>query len=164
MMPRPAGRTVVAFALITILAPPMGGADAPLKVCVSAGDGSGFVQPDARDSARDLVGALRNKRSVQIVDDCKNADVRVRVDKRFTRDSGSAIATGSGTVAAAAAVEEQVVVATLMVGDYSTEVVGIDWWSWKSAAGKLAGNIEKWIKENRKQILAGKTKEGALPQ
>lgn len=153
MIRRPFACTLTALTLVL----PTGrlrGEEAPLKVYVFAGDSSGFVQPDARDSAPDLTGALRGKRSVRVVDARESADVCVRVDRRFKRDSGSAIATGSGPMVAAAAVEEQVVVATLIVGDYSTEVVGADWWSWKSAAGKLAGNIDKWLKENKQQIRA----------
>jgi hypothetical protein len=154
MIRRPFVRTLAAMTLALLPAERLGAEEAPLKVYVFAGDSSGFVQPDAKDSARDLTGALRSKRSLRVVMVREDADVCVRVDKRFTRDSGSAIATGSGPVVAAAAVEEQVVVATLIVGDYSTEVVGIDWWSWKSAAGKLAGNIDKWLKENKQQIRA----------
>ncbi len=122
---------------------------------MSAGDpASGFVQPDAKDSARDLTAALSGKKSMRLVTDRAQADVWVRVDKRFRRGTGSAIASGSGTTVGAAQVEDQVVSATLIVGDYTAELEGADWWSWKSAAGKLAKTIDKWIKENNEQIVS----------
>jgi hypothetical protein len=133
-----------------------------VTVYVFAGDPtSGFVSPDARDSARDLTGALAGKRVVRVVTEREKADIWVRIDRRYLRPSGSAIATGNSTMVAASQVEEQVVCATLIIGQYATPIEGIDWWSWKSAAGKLAKNIDRWVKENGEQIRARRTSKDA---
>ena len=78
------------------------------------------------------------------------------------RNTGSSIAVAvpndTSVVASQAPVEEQVVSATLITGDYSTEIVGANWWSWKAAAGQLANAIEKWVKENKEQVIARRPK------
>src|SRR5260221_8147473 len=108
---------------------------------------------------RDLSESLRKRKAIRLVDDRGKADVWIRVDRRFKRGTGSAIATGGGPTVAASEIEDQVVSATLVAGDYTTEIVGADWWSWKSAAGKLAGDVEKRLQENKERLLSRRAKQ-----
>jgi hypothetical protein len=134
--------------------------DTVISVFVSAGNpATGFVDPDSKDSAKDLKQNLRKKKSIRLVEDQAKADVWVRVERRYKQGNGGQVAVQtSPTTAVAAAMEDQVVVATLIAGDYSTPLVGADWYSWGSAAGKLGGAIEKWVKENREQLIARRPK------
>jgi len=135
-----------------------------ITVFVSAAtDASGFVSPDATDSAKDLSDALRKKKGLRLVDRKERADVWIRIDRRFTRnrDSGGRLEVDVDNATATIRqrpVEEGVLVATLSVGDYSTEVTAAAAWTWKSIAGQLAKAVERWINENRERVLARRPK------
>ncbi len=134
--------------------------DGAIRVHVFAGDPkAGFVDPEAKDSARDLTEALRKKKAVRLVNEQDKADVWVRVDKRFIRATGGAVATDTGSTAVAVPLDEHVVQATLGAGDYSTEIAGANDWGYKRAAGKLADKVEKWLEQNRDQLLSRRPKE-----
>jgi hypothetical protein len=128
-------------------------------VYVSAAHGpSGFVSPDAKDSAPDLTEALRTKRGLRLVNDRAKADVWIRVDKRFPRNTGGSVAVGAvnnpTVTATAIPLQEAVVLATLRAGDDTTELAGATGWTWKAAAGQLADQVQNWVKENKARLAA----------
>ena len=128
-----------------------------IRVYVSAGE-SDLVDPDARDSANDLRDNLRQRR-ILVVEHRDAADVWVRVDKRHKGPSGLQLGMATGpTTALGIPIEEQVVFATLLVGDYSLEMVGRHTRSWKAAAGQVAKQVEKWINENSARLVARRSK------
>ncbi len=140
---------------VTLVVGAAGGEDA-ICVYVYAGDArASFVDPEAKDSARDLTEALRKKKIVRIVVEKDRADVWVRVEKRFKRE------TGGGVVAGAVIVpnDEHVVQATLGAGDFTSEIAGTNEWGWKRAAGNLANKIANWVAENREQLLSQRSKK-----
>lgn len=123
---------------------------------------SGFVDAklkDRLDSTKDLLLHL-DKKTVRVVQTREEATIVVEVLGRSTDESSTRVLTRepwTGSVGSKARTQK-VVVAKLTVGDYSTDLIGINEENdyspgyWSLAAARVAGQIEKWIKDNRAQL------------
>lgn len=126
-----------------------------VRVFVTSGDGStDFVDPDAKSSAEDVTANLRRRKGIVVADSEVGADMVVRVLRRSRGRSGRSLAIAtSPTTAVAAPILERVVVASIAVGEFAQEMNGAHTRSWGAASGKLADQIDAWIRENRARIL-----------
>ncbi len=139
-------------------------ANAQARVYVyTAADSSGIVDDASKaraDAVRDIVGKLRGKRAVTVVDDQGHADLTLEVLSRQFEDVGAATASripGTG-VTQAYANKRAAIHARLrsLNVDYSTEVVGgapgtyLN--AWGSAAGDVAAKVEKFVRENKDKL------------
>lgn len=126
-----------------------------VRVFVTSGDGrTDFVDPDAKASAEDVKKAFQGRKDIVVAESEESSDLVIRVLRIFRHQSGrSAAVTTSPTTAVTSPVLERVVVATMSAGTYTQEVNGAHARSWGAASGRLADQIEKWIRENRTRIL-----------
>ena len=126
-----------------------------IRVFVTSGDGgTDFVDPDAKASAADVKKDFRGRKGIVVADSEVGADLVVRVLQRFRGRSGRSVAVAtSPTTAVAAPILERVVVASIIVGDFTQEMNGAHTRSWAAASDKLVDQIENWIRENRARIL-----------
>jgi len=121
----------------------------PVKVYLFTAPTSGFVDADSKrvDSVKDVRRELEHKRKVlTLVDTREAADVVVEILRRSQSEFGV-----SGVL-------QNVVESELSVPamGYSVSLKGGSGLPqpplWRTAAASLAGNIEKWIKDNRDKV------------
>ena len=160
MLSRSLGRTRVALGclLAGLLIGQVGSATQPgvtVRVFVTHGDGhTEFVDPDAKASAEDVKKALRGRKGILVADTEAAADVVVRVLHRSREQTGRSVAIAtSPTMVVAGPVRERVVVASIIVGNFSQEMSGAHVRSWGAAAGKLVDQVEARVRENRSRII-----------
>jgi hypothetical protein len=108
-----------------------------LRVFCAGVTKDGFQSPDVRDSVRDLRGALRGKqKTLYLVDGPEGADVVVVVEGRERVGS------------------DRTVYAKLLVGAVEEPLRGSDDLFWSLAADEVAGQVDRWLKANRAQLMA----------
>lgn len=135
--------------------------DDRLWVFVAAGEPEApFVDPDLLESAQQVSRELGKKKGLGVPRKAGEADVQIRILRRLRRPSGySGVVATSPTTAFALPFDEYALVASLVVGDYAQERTGAHTGSWRGAAGKLADQIERWVRQNREQLLARRGKQ-----
>jgi TusA-related sulfurtransferase len=141
----------------------------PVSVLVRASGESGFSAPGVADSIKDLKNSLKGKKLVILTDDPAAAEIVIEVLGRFKDFRGETYSTATAVNDNTATVKttqkkSAVVAAKLIVGDYSTELVGeaggvgrFGFGAWGDAANQIAKQIEDFIKENNAQLLAKRT-------
>jgi len=133
-------------------------AQAPITVYVfTSAPASGFVDEASKhraDATKELTDKLRKKKSITVVEMREGADVVVEV-------KSAAIAAGAlhsrvnplGGGIKTSAQKEYHIETSLSVGDYSTPITAQATFT-SIATGKIADDVEKWVKENRDRVLA----------
>ena len=127
----------------------------PLFLTTPAATG-GFTDPDKEraDTMKDLTEALRGEKNIRRVATREEANAVIEVlDRKVREDSGKLTQMMGGKH------EVKRINLKLSVGEYSTDLQAESAGggfsmsgSWKQAAGKAAGLVEKWVEESRAQI------------
>jgi hypothetical protein len=137
----------------------------PMNVYVRGAEAGGFVTPDVGDSVKDLNKALGGKKVLRLVPASEEADLVVTVVSRGLQETGRRIYRSRSTRHSYRSTSSKetvkVVRATLAAGGYKLPMFGVDDLWWGSAAGDLAGKIDKWVKGNYGQLLARREKKEA---
>jgi len=118
----------------------------------SAGAANGLTDPskDNQDSVKDLKGALKGKKILALVERAEDADLVLTVQNR-SRAAFTATAVGPGRDVALAVTlkykdTESMLSASALGG------AGITGGAWKKAAGKIADQVEGWVKDNAAKL------------
>ncbi len=133
----------------------------------------GFVDDTLKgqqDSFADLTERLQKTKSFEVVSDAGIADVTIEIRGRGWKETGetrteTTIASVFGVPnissrTSADTTKEATVV--LKAGTYEKEFSARRdqmFGAWKAIAGRLAGDIDKWVKENRATLLARREKK-----
>ena len=145
-----------------------GDAPAGPLVQVFCGSSGGFAPPEVGDSIKDLQRALQRKdRTLRLVASPDQADLLLEVTGRQERGVGPArwetksTRSGSSYKTTTRQVQDtvKVVSARLRAGSFALELEGTDVAFWGSAAGNLASQVEKWVKQNQEELLAHRVGE-----
>jgi outer membrane protein assembly factor BamE (lipoprotein component of BamABCDE complex) len=161
-------RLVFAVLSLTLLAAPCALAQQLVNVFVQS-DNNGFSAAGATDSALDLQKSLRNKKSLRVVDSPSEADVIVRIDSRDQRKEVDGYTTnrntsdhGRSSTKTTTANDKTIraLHATLMAGDYTQALDAESDMSWRFAADNIAGQVERWTKQNYSRLMAVRTSGG----
>jgi hypothetical protein len=151
----------LALGMLAPVASSFGGQDGaePIRVQCRGAEAGGFVTPEVGDSLRDLIGAFEGKKDVvRLVDAADQADIVVIVQGRGYQETGRRVYRSTRTRHSYRSTSSKETVkvlrASLQAGNYRLTLYGVDNAFWKTAAKSLAGQVEKWIKGNRPQILA----------
>jgi hypothetical protein len=143
----------------------------PLKVfCFTKPNESGFVDKSSQgraDSLEDLKASIAKKKDwLALVEAAAQADITVEVLDRVVVPNGRTAATTKTykdskgklvtTHTESRAINNYTVRAMMRAGKYENEMTGVvssesaATWAgqWRSAAGQIAGEIEKWAKAN----------------
>ena len=137
----------------------------------------GFVNPDLKDSLKDVREAIKKKKDwLEQVEAADLADLVVTInDRRIVptgeyESSSSASTDKSGKYASGTArtreIKNYTVSGSLKIGEYVQDVEGVcrDTYAfgglWRTAAGDVASQVEKFAKTNYGQIMANKAKRG----
>lgn len=149
-----------------------GDAQEPATVYVQA-DASGFTNVGAGDSSGDVKKSLTGKKRLRVVGVSSDADLVIRVNSREERKQLGSVHTyenksddGKHTTKTTVPSDEtvRIVHATLIAGDFSTELTGESTLSWRFAADKIADQTDRWVKENYARLMERRsTKPGAAP-
>jgi hypothetical protein len=128
-----------------------------------ANGADGFTTSGGGDSSADLRKSLQHKqKTLKVVDDASAADVVVRVTSRNEQKELGSVTTyknksGDGKSETATTVPTQnvrrIVHATIKAGDFETDLEGENIF-WSGAADSLAGQIDRWVKQNYPRLLA----------
>ena len=126
----------------------------------------GFVDDTLKgqqDSFADLTERLRKSKTLTVVDDPAVADVTLEIRGRgwkATSITGDVITEKDVVLSPAARDLRKEVTIVLKAGTYekalsaqNSQVFG----AWKAIAGRLASDVEKWVKDNRTQLLSRRT-------
>ena len=119
------------------------------------GAAGGFTDPskDRQDSIKDLLKKLKDSRAIRLVESESDAVVVLEVLSRETKRETNAFALlGSRQ-------NKSYLTVRLSAGEYSTEFTADGGSSglvtgYKKAAGKIAKQLEEWVKANRDKLLA----------
>jgi hypothetical protein len=122
----------------------------------------GFTAAGGGDSSLDLMKSLRGKdKTLRVVDSAANADVIVRITSRDTKKEVGSITTyGSksddGKRSSKTTVPNEnttrIVRATLKAGAFETDLEGQGSF-WRLAADNLAGQVDRWVKQNYARLV-----------
>jgi len=153
---------VLTLSLLLGMASSTGWSQRLINVYVDGTGADGFTNAGAGDSAQDLTKALQGKdKTLRVVESAANADVIVRINSRDSRKDINSVSTykdksddGKRTTTTTQANESTVrmVYATLMAGDFKTDILG-EGMSWRIAAGAVANKVDKWSKENYARLV-----------
>ncbi len=158
------GRLFIGFclSLLLVVASPTGWSQRLINVYVDGAGTDGFTNAGVSDSAQDVTKALQGKdKTLRVVESAANADVIVRINTRDSRKDVNSVSTyknksedGKQTTTTTQANESttRIVYATLMAGDFHSEIVG-EGMSWRIAAGAVANKVDKWSKENYARLV-----------
>lgn len=127
----------------------------------------GFVDDELqgqRDTVADLTERLAKNARFDIVKDAASADVTIEVVGRGRRETGEertlTMRTPIGLVGRTEPDETKAVTIVLRSGDYTKEFSAMNdqvFGAWKAIAGRLAKEIEKWVRANEQTLLARRT-------
>jgi hypothetical protein len=139
----------------------------------------GFTAAGGGDSSLDLVKSLRGKdKTLRLVDSAASADVIVRITSRDTKKEVGSVTTygnksDDGKKSTKTTVPNEntirIVRATLKAGAFETDLEGQGSF-WRLAADNLAGQVDRWIKQNyarlvekRSEANGGQPREQSAP-
>lgn len=155
------------FSLALIAAPPAF-AQQLISVYVT-GESNGFSAAGANDSALDLQKSLANKKTLRVVNSASEADIIVRIDSRDSHKEVDGYTTntnhsddGRSSTRTTTTNDKTVrnLHATLMAGDFTQALDAQSEMSWRFAADNIAGQIERWAKQNYARLTASRTGRG----
>ena len=150
---------------------------APVKVfCFVEENASGFIDQKVqalRDSLKDVKDSIGKKKDwMKLVDSRDDADIVVQVVSRTIDGSGRVESTASsytddkGRTSRATGSTREIMnynlAAVMRVGDYTNELTGsvpdtyILGGPWRTAANQVAGELEKWVKDNYSRLTLKK--------
>jgi len=161
-------RPVLAVLSLALLASPSAFAQQLVNVFVT-GDNNGFSASGATDSALDLQKSLASKKSLRVVNSPSEADLIVRIDSRDQRKELQGYTTntnrsddGKSTTKTTTANDTTVrtVHATLIAGDFTQALDADSTVGWRFAADNIAGQVERWARENSARLMARRTSGG----
>lgn len=164
-------RPVLAILSLALLAAPCAFAQQLVNVFVTS-DNNGFSAAGATDSALDLQKSLANKKSLRVVNSSSEADIIVRIDSRDQRKEIQGYTTntnrsddGKSTTKTTTANDTTIrtIHATLMAGDFTQALDANSEMSWRYAADNIAGQVERWAKQNYSRLIARRTTGGDVP-
>ena len=136
----------------------------PLKVyCVAHESEEGFRNPGVEDSARDIQESLKKKKDWFIsVATREEAEIVLEVFDRFEEPSGRVKSEWQeySKTYKTEEMDDYVVKAGLIIGNYSQEIVGKsqEEWAyglWRMAAGNLVSQLMKFVETNYEKIRSG---------
>ena len=160
-------RLTLAVLSLALLAAPS--ALAQLVNVFVTGDNNGFSAAGANDSALDLQKSLANKKSLRVVSSPSEADIVVRIDSRDSHKEVDGYTTntnrsddGRSSTKTTTANDKTVrnLHATLMAGDFTQALDAQSEMSWRFAADNIAGQIDRWVKQNYSNLIAHRAAGG----
>ncbi|WP_260703885.1 hypothetical protein [Edaphobacter flagellatus] len=155
-------RSVLAVLSLALLAAPCAFAQQLVSVYVTS-DNNGFSAPGANDSAIDLQKSLANKKSLRVVNSAQEADVIVRIDSRDSHKevdgyTSNRTTSDDGRSSTRTTTQNDKTVrnlhATLMAGSYTQALEAQSEMSWRFAADNIAGQIDRWTRENYARLMS----------
>jgi hypothetical protein len=161
-------RPILAVLSLALLAAPSAFAQQLVSVFVT-GENNGFSAAGANDSALDLQKSLANKKTLRVVNSASEADIVVRIDSRDSHKEVDGYTTntnhsddGRSSTRTTTTNDKTVrnLHATLMAGDFTQALDAQSEMSWRFAADNIAGQIERWAKQNHARLAAGRTGRG----
>jgi hypothetical protein len=161
-------RLVLAVLSLALLAAPCALTQQLVNVFVT-GNNNGFSAAGANDSALDLQKSLASKKTLRVVNSPSEADIVVRIDSRDSHKEVDGYTTntnrsddGRSSTKTTTANDKTVrnLHATLMAGDFTQALDAQSEMSWRFAADNIAGQIERWARENSPRLMARHTAGG----
>jgi len=161
-------RSILAVLSLALLAAPCAFAQEIVSVFVT-GDNNGFSAPGANDSALDLQKSLANKKTLRVVNSPSEADVVVRIDSRDSHKevdgyTSNRTTSDDGRSSTRTTTSNDKTVrnlhATLMAGSYTQALEAQSEMSWRFAADNIAGQIERWTRENNSKLMSRRAAGG----
>ena len=155
-------RLVLALLSLALLAAPRAFAQQLVNVYVTS-DNNGFSAPGANDSALDLQKSLANKKTLRVVNSPSEADVIVRIDSRDSHKevdgyTSNRTTSDDGRSSTRTTTQNDKTVrnlhATLMAGSYTQALEAQSEMSWRFAADNIAGQVERWTRENNSRLMS----------
>jgi hypothetical protein len=161
-------RPVLAILSLALLAATPAFAQQLVSVFVT-GDNNGFSAAGANDSALDLQKSLANKKTLRVVNSSSEADIVIRIDSRDSHKEVDGYTTntnrsddGRSSTKTTTSNDKTVrnLHATLMAGSFTQALDAQSEMSWRFAADNIAGQIERWAKQNYPSLMAHRTAGG----
>jgi hypothetical protein len=161
-------RPVLAVLSLALLTVPCAFAQQLVSVFVT-GDNNGFSAAGANDSALDLQKSLAGKKTLRVVNSPSEADIVVRIDSRDSHKEVDGFTTntnrsddGRSSTRTTTSNDKTVrnLHATLMAGDFTQALDAQSEMSWRFAADNIAGQIERWTRENSPRLMARRSAGG----
>lgn len=157
-------RPMLAILSLALLVTPSSFAQQLVSVFVP-GESDGFSAAGANDSALDLQKSLASKKTLRVVNSASEADIIVRIDSRDSHKEVDGYTTntnrsddGRSSTRTTTTNDKTVrnLHATLMAGDFTQALDAQSEMSWRFAADNIAGQIERWAKQNHARLMAGR--------
>jgi hypothetical protein len=161
-------RLVLAALSLALLAAPSAFAQQVVNVYVTS-DNNGFSAPGANDSALDLQKSLANKKTLRVVNSAQEADIVVRIDSRDSHKevdgyTSNRTTSDDGRSSTRTTTQNDKTVrnlhATLMAGSYTQALEAQSEMSWRFAADNIAGQVERWTRENYSKLMSQRATGG----
>lgn len=162
-------RFILAILGFALLAVPSAFAQQLVNVYVT-GESNGFSAAGANDSALDLQKSLAGKKALRVVNSASEADIVVRIGSRDSHKEVDGYTTntnrsddGRSSTKTTTANDKTVrnLHATLVAGDFTQALDAQSEMSWRFAADNIAGQIERWAKQNYSRLMARRTAGGS---
>jgi hypothetical protein len=162
-------RFFLAILSFALLAAPSAFAQQQLVNVFVTGDNNGFSAAGATDSALDLQKSLAGKKTLRVVDSPSEADIVVRIDSREQHKEVGSYTTNTnrsddGRSSTRTTTANDKIVrnlhATLMAGDFTQVLDAQSEMSWRFAADNIAGQVERWARQNYPRLMARRTAGG----
>lgn len=161
-------RLIPAVLSLALFAAPAAFAQQLVNVFVT-GENNGFSAAGANDSALDLQKSLANKKTLRVVSSASEADIVVRIDSRDSHKEVDGYTTntnrsddGRSSTRTTTTNDKTVrnLHATLMAGSFTQALDAQSEMSWRFAADNIAGQIERWARQNYSSLTAHRTAGG----
>jgi len=162
-------RLIPAVLSLALFAAPSAFAQQLVNVFVT-GENNGFSAAGANDSALDLQKSLSGKRTLRVVNSASEADIVVRIDSRDSHKEVDGYTTntnrsddGRSSTKTTTSNEKTVrnLHATLTAGSFTQALDAQSEMSWRFAADNIAGQIERWARQNYPSLFAHRTAGGS---
>ena len=161
-------RLILSVLSLALFAAPSAFAQQLVNVFVT-GDNNGFSAAGANDSALDLQKSLANKKTLRVVNSPSEADIVVRIDSRDSHKEVDGYTTntnrsddGRSSTKTTTSNDKTVrnLHATLIAGDFTQALDAQSEMSWRFAADNIAGQIERWAKQNNARLMTRRAEGG----
>jgi predicted Zn-dependent protease len=162
-------KNCIGIAITILLAVPAAAQDV-IRVYMAPpiANAEGFVDDALKgqqDSFADLAERLRRNKAFDVVEDAARADIAVEIRGRGWKNTGATSTTttqmptiaGGGLSSTTTPDRTKEVTIVLKAGSYEKEFSARNdqvFGAWKAIAGRLSNDIEKWVRENRAQLMA----------